>query len=143
MFCSIICVEFYFVKQATNYFTELGVNEEYQINFWDLLAKNVFFAGLTYFAISLLYFFGTVEGRKIRFFSPGALMTTVLFYFTSWGFSVYVEKFASYNELYGALGGLLILMLFIWLNSNVILLGFELNASLTSLKRSAKKSTTI
>ena len=135
-------VEFYFVKQATNYFTDLGVNEEYQINFWDMLAKNFFFAGLTYFAISLLYFFGTVEGRKIRFFSPGALMTTVLFYFTSWGFGVYVEKFASYNELYGALGGLLILMLFIWLNSNVLLLGFELNASLTSLKRSTQKSTT-
>jgi membrane protein len=48
---------------------------------------------------------------------------------------VYVEKFARYNELYGALGGLLILMVYIWLNSNILLLGFELNATLTSLRQ--------
>ena len=83
--------------------------------------------------------------HTLLFFHAGDFVAlyAILFYFTSWGFGVYVEKFASYNELYGALGGLLILMLFIWLNSNVLLLGFELNASLTSLKRSAQKSTTI
>jgi membrane protein len=54
---------------------------------------------------------------------------------TSYLFGIYVEKFARYNELYGALGGLLILMVFIWLNSNILLLGFELNATLNSLKK--------
>jgi membrane protein len=49
---------------------------------------------------------------------------------------VYVEKFARYNELYGALGGLLILMVFIWLNSSILLLGFELNATLNFLRKS-------
>ena len=68
-----------------------------------------------------------------------ALMTTLLFVLTSYLFGVYVEKFARYNELYGALGGLLILMVFIWLNSNILLLGFELNATLNSLKKKHEK----
>jgi len=62
-------------------------------------------------------------------------MTTILFIATSYLFGVYVEKFARYSELYGALAGLLILMVFIWLNSNILLLGFELNATLNRFKR--------
>jgi membrane protein len=50
-------------------------------------------------------------------------------------FGIYVENFAQYNELYGSIGAILILMLYIWLNSNIILLGYELNASLLSLKK--------
>ena len=65
-------------------------------------------------------------------------MTTLLFLLTSYLFGIYVDKFARYNELYGALGGLLIFMVFIWLNSNILLLGFELNASINSLKRKHK-----
>jgi len=53
---------------------------------------------------------------------------------------VYVEKFARYNELYGALGGLMILMVYIWLNCNILLLGFELNATLNYLRRSMGKN---
>jgi len=67
-------------------------------------------------------------------------MTTLLFILTSYLFGVYVEKFARYNELYGALGGLLILMVFIWLNSNILLLGFELNATLSSMRKSVAKN---
>ena len=94
---------------------------------------------LSYLTTAILYYFGTAEGRQARFFSAGALMTTLLFLLTSYLFGVYVEKFARYNELYGALGGLLILMVFIWLNSNILLLGFELNATLNSLKKRHEK----
>jgi membrane protein len=90
---------------------------------------------LSYFTTAILYYFGTAEGKQARFFSYGALMTTLLFMLTSYLFGVYIEKFARYNELYGALGGLLILMVYIWLNSNILLLGFELNATLNSLKQ--------
>ena len=45
-----------------------------------------------------------------------------------------MKKFAQYNELYGSIGTLLVLMLFIWLNSIILLLGFELNAALIGLK---------
>ncbi len=104
------------------------------------LAKFLFFIILSYFTTAILYYFGTAEGKQAKFFSAGALMTTILFLVTSYLFGVYVEKFARYNELYGALGGLLILMVYIWLNSNILLLGFELNASLNWLRKNYKKN---
>lgn len=103
------------------------------------IGKVFFFVILSYLTTSILYYFGTREGKQAKFFSIGALMTTILFVLTSYLFGVYVEKFARYNELYGALGGLLILMVFIWLNSNILLLGFELNASLNSLRKNINK----
>ncbi len=103
------------------------------------VGKILFFVILSYFTTAILYYFGTAEGKHAKFFSVGALMTTILFLLTSYLFGVYVEKFARYNELYGALGGLLILMVFIWLNSNILLLGFELNASLNSLRKNINK----
>ena len=103
------------------------------------VGKILFFVILSYFTTAILYYFGTTEGKQAKFFSVGALMTTILFLLTSYLFGVYVEKFARYNELYGALGGLLILMVFIWLNSNILLLGFELNASLNSLRKNINK----
>lgn len=102
------------------------------------ISKVLFFVLLSYFTTAILYYFGTAEGKQVRFFSAGALMTTLLFLLTSYLFGVYVEKFARYNELYGALGGLLILMVYIWLNSNILLLGFELNATLNSLRKNIK-----
>jgi membrane protein len=103
------------------------------------IAKVLFFIILSYFTTAILYYFGTREGKQASFFSFGALMTTILFVITSYLFGIYVEKFARYNELYGALGGLLILMVYIWLNSNILLLGFELNASLNTLRKITKK----
>ena len=66
-------------------------------------------------------------------------MTTLLFLLTSFLFGIYIDNFAKYNELYGALAGLLILMVYIWLNSNILLLGFELNASLNYLRKEHQK----
>ncbi len=102
------------------------------------IGKVLFFMILTYFTTAILYYFGTREGKEAKFFSAGALMTALLFLLTSYLFGVYVEKFARYNELYGALGGLLILMVYIWLNSNILLLGFELNATLNQLRKNLK-----
>lgn len=104
------------------------------------LGKILFFTLLSYLTTAILYYFGTAEGKVARFFSPGALMTTLLFLVTSYLFGVYVEKFARYNELYGALGGLLILMVYIWLNSNILLLGFELNVSMNTLRKNIKRN---
>lgn len=128
--------EFYILEYTSEYFGRtLGYDVEQGDNVGIQIAKILFFLSLTYLTTAILYYFGTAEGRNARFFSAGALMTTLLFLLTSYLFGIYVEKFARYNELYGALGGLLILMVFIWLNSNILLLGFELNATLNSLKK--------
>jgi len=93
--------------------------------------------------IGLFYFFGTKEGRKVSFFSPGAILTTLMILLNFKIFGIYVKKFAQYNELYGSIGTLLVLMLFIWLNSIILLLGFELNAAIIGLKRKCKENNEI
>lgn len=99
------------------------------------IGRFVFFILISYLSTAMLYYFATPEGRMSKFFSPGALLTTILVILTTYFFGLYIENFSTYNELYGSIGALLILMLYIWLNSNILLLGFELNASLRSLKR--------
>ncbi len=107
---------------------------------WIRLGQSLFYIILIYFSVSILYYFGTIEGRKSSFFSPGAVMTTILIMITTWAFGIYIDNFSTYNQLYGSIGALLIFMLYIWLNSNVLLLGFELNATITSLKNKSKKN---
>lgn len=102
------------------------------------IGQFAFFGLFIYFIISILYYFGTIEGRKIRFFSPGSLMTSLLFFLTTYFFGIYIEIFSNYNQLYGSIGALLIFLLYIWINSNILLLGFELNATLTRFKREPK-----
>ena len=98
------------------------------------VGRTVFLIVMVYLAVTTLYRFGTKDGGKTAFFSAGAVMTTLLFVLTTYFFGVYIDNFSSYNELYGSIGALLIMMLYIWLNSNLLLLGFELNASLLKLK---------
>ena len=133
--------EFYMEGYATKYFSaDLGQDVVQSDYIGVEFAKIIFFMIFSYLTTAILYYFGTVEGKKARFFSVGALMTTLLFVLTSYLFGVYVEKFARYNELYGALGGLLILMVFIWLNSNILLLGYELNATLQAMRKSVARN---
>lgn len=84
---------------------------------------------------SVLYKFGAKETSKITFISYGAIFTTLLIILTSYLFGIYVVKFAKYNELYGSIGTLLVLMFYIWINCMVLLLGFEINATINKLKR--------
>jgi membrane protein len=125
----------YFELYIIQNLEEYGYLEKDQDRSEDDLAKYLFFVIMVYISTSILYYFGTKEGRHSRFFSIGALFTTVLIMLTSYLFGIYIENFSQYNELYGSIGALLILLLYIWLNSNILLLGFELNASLNRLKK--------
>ncbi len=84
---------------------------------------------------SLLFKFAAKETKQAAFFSYGSVFSTVLFGLTSYLFGIYVSEFAKYNELYGSIGTLLVLMLYIWINCFILLLGFELNALIHKLKR--------
>ncbi|SDW67457.1 YihY/virulence factor BrkB family protein [Aequorivita viscosa] len=102
--------------------------------FWILFFQFLIFVAMIYIIIATLYYYGTKEGKVSKFFSIGALLTTVLFILTTYFFGVYINNFSNYNELYGSIGALLILMLYIWINSNLLLLGFELNISIQRLR---------
>ena len=100
--------------------------------------KGLLFLIMIFTIVSLLFRYGTKQGKETKFFSAGALLTTIVSLFTFYLFGIYVIKFAQYNQLYGSIGTLLILMLFVWLNAIILLLGFELNASLHSLRQRNK-----
>ncbi|MFY0604069.1 MAG: YihY/virulence factor BrkB family protein [Flavobacteriaceae bacterium] len=102
------------------------------------LGRGFLFLIMIFTIVSILYRYGTKSGKSSRFFSPGSVFTTILSILTFYLFSYYVTEFAKYNELYGSIGTLLILMLFIWLNAIILLLGFELNASIYSLRTQNK-----
>ena len=105
---------------------------------WLRALKFLFFVMMIYLVIAVLYFFGTKDGKLSRFFSVGALLTTLLILLNSSLFGMYIENFSTYNQLYGSIGALLILLFYLWLNAIILLLGFELNASLQHLKKSCQ-----
>lgn len=118
---------------------EIGWFDTSELNLF-YLGRGIMFLIMIYTIVSLLFKYGTKQGSLIHFFSAGAFLTTVVSLFTFYLFGIYVVKFAKYNQLYGSIGTLLILMLFVWLNSIILLLGFELNAAIYRLKHSNKTS---
>jgi len=104
------------------------------ISFIFFLLKYVFLILIALVSFSSLYFFGTVQGRNLKFFSPGSVMTTLLLLLSTYFFGVYIDNFSNYNELYGSIGAVIIMMLFIWVNSISLLLGFELNVVIYKMK---------
>lgn len=102
------------------------------------LAKTVrytFIISMIFLITCVLYKYGAKETKKIHFFSIGAFFTTFLVIVISYFFGIYVTRFAQYNELYGSIGTLLVFMIYIWINCMILLLGFELNASIYRLKK--------
>ena len=90
--------------------------------------------------IVLLYNYGPSGNRAWRFISPGAILATFLILVSSWGFSFYVANFSQYNKLYGSIGTLMVILLWIYINALVLIIGFELNASIAGLKRRAQNT---
>lgn len=99
------------------------------------LGRNLFVVSMILLTVSILYKFGTKETKHLSFISYGSVFTTILMSLTSVGFGIYVSRFAQYNELYGSIGTLLVIMIYIWINCMILLLGFELNAAIYVAKR--------
>jgi membrane protein len=101
-----------------------------------LLSVSAFF-----FAISFLYYLAPARRRDFRFISAGSSLATVLVILTTAGFNFYVDNFAKYNILYGSIGTLMVVLLWIYFNAISLLIGFELNASIYKAKREKKEVT--
>jgi membrane protein len=94
---------------------------------------------LIFLAIGLIYRYAPHVQKKWKIRTPGALLATILIMSFTYLFSYWVNNIASYNKIYGSLGSILILMFLIFVNSFVLLIGFELNVSINSLKSIAEK----
>jgi len=85
---------------------------------------------LLYIGITIIYIYGPSLKKKTAFINPGSILATVLSILTSVGFSYFINNFGRYNELYGSIGALIVIMLWLQFNAFIILIGYELNASI-------------
>jgi membrane protein len=102
------------------------------------LVKWVVVVLIFFVVVSILYRYGPAHKNRWKFSSPGSILATALAVLTSLGFSYYINNFPSYNKVYGSIGTLIVMMIWLYLNSLIILIGFELNASVDLSKRSIK-----
>lgn len=103
------------------------------------IMKWVILIALCFSAISMLYYFGPSKVDQLRFISAGSSLATLLLVITSLGFNYFITHFSSYNRVYGSIGTLIIILIWLYINSLVLLVGYELNNSI----RKAKKHKTI
>jgi membrane protein len=94
---------------------------------------------LVYCAIGFIYRHAPALQERWHFSSPGTVLATFLSLLASLGFSVFVNNFGRYNALYGSIGTIMMVMALVYINSLVLLVGFELNVSIHSLKVMAKQ----
>jgi membrane protein len=94
--------------------------------------------GLLFYGIAFIYKFAPSVKKRWALFSPGSILATLLTLITTVLFSYWVNNFASYNKVYGSIGTVLIIMVLVYINSLILLIGFELNVSITYLTRQAE-----
>ena len=113
-----------------------------KINFFESDWVLILIAGFRYITtialaitiISILYYAGAKKGERFRFYSPGAFLSTFFIGLTSYGFGFYVEHFGQYNRFYGSLGTIIVLLIWFYMNSLVLLAGFDFNQSVMKLR---------
>ena len=91
---------------------------------------------LTLLTLSLLYYLAPVKKQRISFLSPGSVLSTLLIFGLSWAFQVYINNFNNYNILYGSIGTLLVIMLWVYANCVVILSGYAVNIAIAESRES-------
>ena len=84
--------------------------------------------------IAILFHFGPATTKKWKFFTAGSILATLGIIITSIGFNYYINHFAQYNKVYGSIGTLMIILIWMYFNSIILLTGFELNASISNAK---------
>lgn len=116
------------------YFRSEGFLQDRFIYFLLDSLRWIVLVALTYFGISLIYYWAPAKKRPFKFFSAGSSSTTFVIMLTNVGFNYYANNLATYNALYGSIGTLLLILLWIYANSTILLIGFELNVSILNAK---------
>jgi membrane protein len=103
------------------------------------LGKYIILIGVCLCFISFNYYMGPKRKNGFHFLTPGSILATFLTIITSILFAYYVNNFGNYNKLYGSIGTLIVIMLWIYIVSLILLLGFDLNVSIQSAKKKHSK----
>lgn len=112
------------------YLTEKNILGDWVSYYLLEASKWVILIAMFFFTISFIYYLAPAKSSKFRFISAGSSLATFLAISASIGFNFYVQNFSSYNVLYGSIGTLLIILVWIYFNSIILLIGYELNASI-------------
>jgi membrane protein len=123
-----------FGKLAVNRLVELHIIKRNLVIYVLIFLKWIMIILLLFLAISSLYYLAPAKRTDFKFFSPGSTIATILFIITSLGFSAYVNNYGPYNKLYGSIGTLMVILVWLYLNSIAILIGFELNVSIIAAR---------
>lgn len=121
------------------YLQENQILKDQFVFFLIIFSKWVIILTVLFFTFSFLYYMAPAKKTKWHFISAGSSLSTVLSVLTIIGFTFYINKFNQYNELYGSIGTLLIILLLIYVMSLILLIGFELNASIHQANRTGRK----
>ncbi|MBK7883119.1 MAG: YihY/virulence factor BrkB family protein [Chitinophagaceae bacterium] len=97
-------------------------------------ARWLFIVAMIFYSIAFIYKYAPAVQKRWKLVSPGAILAALLSILASIGFSYFVNNFGKYNVLYGSIGTIIVLMALIYINSLVLLIGFELNVSIKSLR---------
>ena len=119
-----------FGKMAVDRLVEVGILEKHLVLYLLIFLKWLLIILLLFMAISALYYLAPAKRTDFKFLSPGSTLATTLFILTSLGFSAYVNSYGQYNKLYGWIGTLMVMLIWLYLNSIALLIGFELNVSI-------------
>ena len=95
-----------------------------------IILRFIFLYTMFQFTISSIYYLAPAVHEKWHFLSIGAVFSSLACILASFGFSYYVNNFGTYNKLYGSIGVLLVLMLWLFIISLILLVGFEMNAAI-------------
>ena len=105
------------------------------------LSRWVVLALMTIFGLAVLYRYArSRDNAEWKWLSPGAIAACVIWLAASIGFSVYVINFGSYNESFGSMAGVIILLMWLWISAFIVLLGAELNAEIEAQTAAALTS---
>jgi membrane protein len=124
-----------FGKMAINALVEYDILEKSLVISIFVLLKWIVVILLLFLAISFLYYLAPAKRHDFRFVTAGSTLATLLFIITSLGFSAYVNNFGPYNKIYGWIGTLMVILLWLYLNSIALLIGFELNVSIKDARQ--------
>ena len=102
-----------------------------------LLVRWIIIVALVYYSIAFIYKYAPAVHKRWRLSSPGTTFATFFIILTTFLFSFWVNHFGNFNKIYGSIGTILIVMILIYINSLVLLIGYELNVSIHSLKHQA------
>jgi membrane protein len=128
-----------FSELVMNWITSKDIISAPLVNILIIIIRWLITMGLLFLIFSSLYFYGPSRKRRWRFITPGSTLATGLSLLATIGFTAYVNQFNSYNKLYGSIGTLLVVMIIIYFNSLILLIGFELNASIDKSIRARNK----